>query len=80
MIPINMYDRGRSYQRPERMYVCLCKQLTDHHILEAYEAGHRDLDSLKDELGLGTNCGSCKNFTRDLISEIADAGVESFKP
>ncbi len=52
------------------MYVCICKQVTESKILEAVEAGHRDIDSLGATLGLGTECGTCRNFTSELIATI----------
>lgn len=52
------------------MYVCICKQVTESKILEAVQAGHQDVDALGAELGLGTQCGSCRNFTRELIETL----------
>ena len=52
------------------MYVCICKQVTESKLLEAIKAGHRDVDALGAELGLGTQCGSCRNFTRELIETL----------
>ncbi len=52
------------------MYVCICKQVTESKILEAVKAGHRDVDALGAELGLGTKCGTCRNFTRELIETL----------
>ena len=62
------------------MYICICKQVSDAHVLEAWEAGHRDVDALRQELGLGANCGSCSNFTREFLQEISTKGVDDFKP
>lgn len=52
------------------MYVCICKQVTESKILEAVEAGHRDVDALGTQLGLGTKCGTCRNFTQELIEQL----------
>jgi len=53
------------------MYVCICKQITDDQIAEAVEQGHDTLDALGEKLGVGSNCGCCRNFTSTLIGELA---------
>ena len=60
------------------MYVCICKQVSDSKVLEAYEQGHKDLDALTSQLGLGTGCGACRNYTRELLDEIKTSGTDSF--
>jgi bacterioferritin-associated ferredoxin len=52
------------------MYVCICKQITDKDIETAVAEGHTDLDALGGHLGLGTNCGSCRGYTKQIISEL----------
>jgi len=51
------------------MYVCICKQITDKEVEAAIADGHTDLDSLIGHLGLGTNCGSCRGYTDQIIAE-----------
>ena len=51
------------------MYVCICNAITDKQIRQAAEAGVRDLWGLQRELGVGTNCGACKEMASDIIRE-----------
>ena len=62
------------------MYVCICKQVDENKLQEAFQAGYRDLHSLGAELGLGTKCGSCRNFARELIKELDAPGDDAAQP
>ena len=62
------------------MYVCICKKVTESKILEAVRAGHRDVDALGAELGVGTQCGSCRNFTRELIETLPVIASDNPRP
>lgn len=49
------------------MYVCICHAVTDTDIVSAVENGACDLSSLAERLGAGTGCGTCQEFTQQLI-------------
>lgn len=51
------------------MYVCLCHAVSDQDIIDAVEAGADDLSTLQSELGAGTGCGCCQEFTQNLIEQ-----------
>ena len=51
------------------MYVCICKQITDQEVRAAISAGHTDINALSEHLGIGSNCGTCRGYTHQLISE-----------
>ena len=51
------------------MYVCICNAITDTQIREAAESGVQDLWGLQEELGVATNCGSCKEAASDILRE-----------
>ena len=51
------------------MYVCLCHAVSDHDIKEAVESGVQDLHDLQANLGVGTGCGTCQEYTQQLLDE-----------
>ena len=55
------------------MYVCICNAITDKQIREAARAGARDLWDLQKELGVASNCGSCKEYAMEVLREEASS-------
>ena len=64
------------------MYVCLCNRVTDRELLQAAAdrtpapgpgGGPSFGDEVADRLGVGVECGSCRDFAVDLV-ERAVAG------
>ena len=53
------------------MYVCICNAITDSQIRQAAESGVSDLWQLQAELGVATQCGSCKEQASAIIREAA---------
>jgi len=53
------------------MYVCICNAITDKQIRKAAESGARNLWDLQSELGVATQCGSCKEMASDILRESA---------
>jgi bacterioferritin-associated ferredoxin len=49
------------------MFVCLCKAITDHQIHDAVDRGVHDVGQLEDLWGVGSGCGTCREFAQDLI-------------
>ncbi len=52
------------------MYVCICNAITDQQIRDAAEAGAGDLWALQSQLGVGSQCGSCKDSAAEILSEL----------
>ncbi len=50
-----------------RMFVCLCKAVTENHIREAVADGVRDFDDLRARLDLANECGTCENTALDVF-------------
>ncbi len=48
------------------MYICLCKGITESQIQQAVKNG-ADYRSLRNELGLASECGSCGSRAKSLI-------------
>ena len=55
------------------MYVCICNGITDKQIRRAAKAGVRNLWGLQAELGVASNCGSCKEVAMEIIRDTVDA-------
>ena len=51
------------------MYVCLCQAVKEVDVRQAVATGVRNVDQLADALGVGTGCGSCRDFAQALIDE-----------
>ena len=51
------------------MYICICNAVTDKQIRKAAKAGVRDLRQLQKELGVASNCGSCKETALEILRE-----------
>ena len=52
------------------MYVCLCRAVKDSEVRQAAASGIEDVDQLAEALGVGTGCGSCRDFAQSLIDEV----------
>jgi len=52
------------------MYVCMCKRLTDGDIRQSVFRGHVGcMDTLRENLGASTGCGSCAAVAQECLSE-----------
>ncbi len=51
------------------MYVCMCKAITDKQIIDAVDNGLQNFDEIQNDLGVGTNCGACREYAQELVSE-----------
>jgi bacterioferritin-associated ferredoxin len=51
------------------MYVCVCRGITDRDIRKAIAEGASSVSDVAQMLGAGTGCGTCRDFTQELIQE-----------
>ncbi len=51
------------------VYICICNAITDKQVRAAAENGASNLWHLQNELGLGSNCGSCKHAAMEILRE-----------
>ncbi len=58
------------------MYVCICNAITDKQIRQAARFGARNLWDLQKELGVATQCGSCKEAASDILRETRTLAAE----
>ncbi|MCE2462021.1 MAG: (2Fe-2S)-binding protein [Pseudomonadales bacterium] len=57
------------------MYVCLCQAVKDSEVRQAVASGIENVDELGEVLGVGTGCGSCRDFAQTLIDEALDESL-----
>lgn len=50
------------------MYVCICNRITDKQVRSAIANGAGTLQELRDELGVGSQCGNCIDYTLRLLT------------
>lgn len=55
------------------MYVCLCQAVKETEVRQALANGAEDVEELAERLGVGTGCGSCREFAQTLIDEQAQS-------
>lgn len=53
------------------MIVCLCRRVSDRDIASAAKDGCASFDELQVELGVGTCCGRCGDYARDVFDRCA---------
>jgi len=56
------------------MYVCVCNAITERHIGEAIDEGACSLRELREQLGVGAECGRCLPHARDCVRIALGAG------
>ena len=55
------------------MYVCICNAITDKQIRDAARSGADSLWDLQKELGVASNCGSCRDSAMEIVRETRGA-------
>ena len=51
------------------MYVCICRQITDHQIRDLCRGGASNLTDLRAELGVASECGKCGKRAQAIVNE-----------
>ncbi|WP_280548684.1 MULTISPECIES: (2Fe-2S)-binding protein [unclassified Halomonas] len=59
------------------MYVCICKNVTDHRIRDAVEDGARSWREVQQVTGCGTQCGKCACTGKDITREAIQAELSA---
>lgn len=54
------------------MYVCLCKNVTDQQIRSAVENGANSFRDVRKTLGVGSQCGQCACFAKEVTKQAMD--------
>ena len=51
------------------MYVCICRQITDHQIRDLCRGGASNLTDLRAKLGVASDCGKCGKLAQTIVKE-----------
>lgn len=51
------------------MYVCICRQITDHQIRDLCRGGASNLTDVRTQLGVATDCGKCGKLAQTIVNE-----------
>ena len=54
------------------MYVCICRNVTDHQIRDAVSGGAETLSDLQQCLGVADNCGRCGDCAKRILNQALD--------
>jgi bacterioferritin-associated ferredoxin len=68
---LNENDSHYTPDNSERktMIVCVCNNISDREIRQAVEMGLTSMADLYKELGVGTCCGKCVSYAREVMNE-----------
>ncbi len=55
------------------MIVCVCNNISDREIRQAVDLGITSIAELRKELGVGTMCGTCVSYAREVLHEHIDS-------
>jgi bacterioferritin-associated ferredoxin len=59
------------------MIVCVCNNISDREIRQAAELGIDSMAGLHRELGVGTCCGKCVSYARQVLNDHLDSKIEA---
>jgi bacterioferritin-associated ferredoxin len=59
------------------MIVCVCNNVSDKEIRQAFELGATSMAALRADLGVATCCGSCQDCARQVLAAAQDASVSA---
>jgi bacterioferritin-associated ferredoxin len=54
------------------MIVCVCNNISDREIRQAVDLGISSVAELHKELGVGTCCGKCVSYAREVLHQHLD--------
>jgi bacterioferritin-associated ferredoxin len=58
------------------MIVCVCNNISDREIRQAIELGLSSMAELHRELGVGTCCGKCVSYARQVLNDHIDTAID----
>lgn len=55
------------------MIVCVCNNISDREIRQAVDLGITSVAGLRKQLGVGTMCGTCVSYAREVLHAHIDS-------
>lgn len=68
---------ANTQEKTLRMYICLCKAVTDTQIREAVSKGATSFGQVRKELGLASQCGKCGILAREVFDQSVQSEIDS---
>jgi bacterioferritin-associated ferredoxin len=68
------------YFPTQAMIVCVCNNISDREIRKAVDLGLTSMADLYRELGVGTCCGTCVRYARQVMHEHLDSTTVAGQP
>jgi len=53
------------------MYVCICRQVTDHQIRDICRNGSTDFGDIQAKTGVASECGKCGKLAQTIVKEFS---------
>lgn len=53
------------------MYVCICRQITDHQIRDLCRDGASNMTDIRAQLGVASECGKCGKLAQSIVKEFS---------
>ena len=63
-----------------KMYVCVCKAITDKELRLAIEEGANTTQSLREKLGCINQCGMCEQQVCEIREQVVNKNFETALP
>ncbi len=51
------------------MYVCICRQVTDHQIRDVCRGGAHNFSDVQAKTGVASECGKCGKLAQTIVKE-----------
>ncbi|MCH2323439.1 MAG: (2Fe-2S)-binding protein [Pseudomonadota bacterium] len=53
------------------MYVCICRQVTDHQIRDICRGGANSFSDVQAKTGVASDCGKCGKLAQTIVKEFS---------
>ncbi|MDD9890259.1 MAG: (2Fe-2S)-binding protein [Gammaproteobacteria bacterium] len=53
------------------MYVCICRQVTDHQIRDVCSGGASNFSDVQAQTGVASECGKCGKLAQTIVKEFS---------